>query len=92
MRRNMKICKKIIVLFLCFLLSVSLCGCGQPVYQEGEQKENPPMFTVVEHTSTWCVVYHRDTKVMYAVSYGDYNGGNFTLLVNADGTPMLWGD
>lgn len=29
-------------------------------------------------------------KVMYAVSGGAYNNGTFTLLVNPDGTPMLW--
>lgn len=36
------------------------------------------------------VVYHRDTKVMYVISRGQYNSGQFTLLVNADGSPMLY--
>ena len=36
------------------------------------------------------VVADRDTKVMYAVSRGGYNCGNFTLLVDADGKPLLW--
>lgn len=31
-----------------------------------------------------------NTKVMYAISDGAHNYGNFTLLVNADGTPMLY--
>lgn len=44
----------------------------------------------VEDMSTWKVVYHKKTKVMYAVSDGSYNYGTFTLLVNADGTPMIW--
>lgn len=36
------------------------------------------------------VVYHKDTKVMYAVSHSCYNIGTFTVLVNPDGTPMLY--
>jgi hypothetical protein len=31
----------------------------------------------------------KDTKVMYAVSIGSHNGGTFTLLVDADGKPMI---
>lgn len=38
------------------------------------------------------IFHHRETKVMYAVSGGTYNRGNFTLLVNSDGSPMLWED
>ncbi len=40
----------------------------------------------------WLIVYRRETKVMYAVSNSNHNVGTFTLLVNADGTPMLWRD
>lgn len=37
------------------------------------------------------IVYHKDTKVMYVVT--SYCKNNvFTLLVNPDGTPMLWDD
>ena len=38
----------------------------------------------------WKVVYHKETKVMYAISDQQNNRGTFTLLVNADGTPMLY--
>ena len=31
-------------------------------------------------------------KVMYAVSDGTYNHGNFTLLVDANGNPLLYGE
>lgn len=86
----MKTRKKIIALFLCFLLSVSVCGCGQEIQREGEQKETSSMFIEIESTLVWRVVYHRDTKVMYTVSYSTYSKGTFTMLVNADGTPMLW--
>ena len=48
------------------------------------------MFVEREEANRWIIVYHKETKVMYAVSYGSYNIGTFTLLVNADGTPMLY--
>ena len=50
------------------------------------------MFVLIEVAASWKIVYHKDTKVMYAVSNGNDNYGTFTLLVNADGTPMVWGE
>lgn len=52
--------------------------------------ESSSMFVQVEQTVSWRVVYHRETKVMYAVSCGAYNSGGFTALLNPDGTPMLY--
>lgn len=89
--KNVKIYKRLIACFISFLLAAALCGCGQPIQKEGQKEETPSMFIAVEVTTAWVVVYHRDSKVMYAVSCGPYNGGTFTLLVNSDGTPMLWG-
>lgn len=83
--------KKLFVLMLALVMCLSLLvGCGSSVEEVSEN--NTSMFIRVEHTGSWHVVYHRETKVMYAVSIGGYNCGNFTLLVNADGTPMLWED
>lgn len=73
------------------LMSLLLAGCDvTPVEREAEDSNS--MFVLVEETGSWRVVYHRETKVMYAVSAGSYNYGTFTLLVNADGSPMLWED
>lgn len=82
----MKRIKKFIV---CLVAVFLLCGCRdvESVNTDNTQKS---MFVRIETASTWSVVYHRETKVMYVVSCGGYNGGNFTLLVNADGTPMLY--
>ena len=44
----------------------------------------------VEAAGNYCIVYDKYTKVMYAVSNGGYNSGNFTLLVTADGKPLLY--
>lgn len=78
--------KKFIIIFaLVFVLS----GCGVKV-----EKESDPapvsMFVELESGSLWKVVYHKQTKVMYAVSNGTYSSGWFTLLVNPDGSPMLY--
>lgn len=72
---------------------VLLCGCSSNYVETkktNQAEKNTSMFVEIETTSKWMVVYHKDTKVMYAVSYGSYNVGTFTLLINADGTPMLY--
>lgn len=75
-------------------LVVSLCiiftGCSSNPTESKVVEETPSMFVIVESSSYWYVVYHRETKVMYTISRGYYNMGNFTLLVNPDGTPMLY--
>lgn len=79
----------IAVVFAALVIAGVLSGCSSNP-TESKVVEEPSMFVVVESSGIWRVVYHRETKVMYAVSIGFYNMGNFTLLVNADGTPMLY--
>ena len=71
-----------------------LSGCSKTTVEDENQYNNKDtttsMFVVVEKAALWLVVYNKDTKVMYVVSKGSYNSGNFTLLVNPDGTPMTW--
>lgn len=57
---------------------------------EALEKDTTSMFVIVENHTFLDVVYHKDTKVMYAVSTGSYNLGTFTLLVDADGKPMIY--
>ncbi len=86
--------KKLCLILAALLLCGALAGCGNGAsVQSVGEVESPSMFVRVETVSSgWWIVYHRETKVMYAVSNGSYNAGTFTLLVNADGTPMLWRD
>lgn len=86
----MKAIKKFVVLLMCVSM-LALTACGNYVETVANDKQ-PSMFVVVEGDacSLWRVVYHRETKVMYAVSGGGNNAGDFTLLVNPDGTPMVW--
>ena len=85
--------KKVIAI-LCICLLLTGCGKGQN-NQEGnnQQKENEQKkseFVTIEDEWNYKVVYHRDSKVMYVVSWGTNSQGIFTLLVNADGSPMVY--
>lgn len=83
--------KKALLIACILALCVTLAGCGTTVEKQTQApNEVKSMFVVLEETMIWLVVYDRETKVMYAVSYGSYNSGDFTMLVNADGTPKLW--
>ena len=79
--------KRIMLIILC---STLLIGCKKMERVEENNGNNTSMFVTVEDTVTFRIVYNKYTKVMYAVSGGSYNSGTFTLLVNADGTPMLY--
>ena len=67
---------------------LAFVGCRQQVITE--QSDDTSRFVLVERTDVWNVVYDRSTMVMYAVSCGIYNQGTFTLLVDANGNPLLW--
>lgn len=68
-----------------------LSGCKR-VESVNDNNKDTSMFVEIEQTGMWEIVYHKETKVMYVVSCGAYNSGTFTLLVDADGKPMLWED
>lgn len=78
------------------VLTLAFTGCNyaniEDINEQNTVKEEPAnsMFVVIEETFYWDIVYQKDTKVMYAVSFGRYNNGTFTLLVNPDGTPMIY--
>lgn len=79
--------KKMIIILL--VVMVMLTGCRATVEKQ-KTSSNKSMFVLVEKASCWYIVYHKDTKVMYAVSTGGYNSGTFTVLVDTKGKPMLW--
>lgn len=79
---------KKIILILCVCLLLTGCGEGNNQQEKSEQKKSE--FITVETSWTYKVVYNRYTKVMYAVSDSSRNQGTFTLLVNADGSPMVY--
>ena len=82
--------KHLLALVLLFCL-VTCFGCAK-AESSTPSVFDASMFMCVENQADWKVVAHRETHVMYAVSTGGYNRGTFTLLVDADGNPMLWED
>lgn len=77
--------------FLCLTIIIILCltfvGCTTI---EERSIPDSSMFVRVECEKvsgyTYSIVYHKETKVMYAVS----REAIFTVMVDADGNPLLW--
>lgn len=76
------------IIMLLFMLL--LTGCDNKT--DSQKKEY--MFVVIQKSNPpshpYEIVYHKDTKVMYAISDGGSSYGVFTVLVNPDGTPMIY--
>ena len=88
-----KTVKRIVAGLAAFLIIVSIvlmfAGCAS-TRAEAKEVEDGNTFILVDADYYCWIVYHKDTKVMYAVSGSGYNAGTYTVLVNADGTPMIW--
>ena len=88
--------KRIVAGLAAFLIIVSIilmfagCASTRAEATEVEETGDGNTFVLVDADYYCWVVYHKDTKVMYAVSRSPNNIGTYTLLVNADGTPMIW--
>ena len=68
-------------------LAMIFAGCS------GEKAEasDKSRFMKIEGSSfEWSIYADRETGVMYAVSNGVYNHGTFTLLVDANGDPLIY--
>lgn len=80
--------KKILCLVLAVMVLLTCVGCST-VPKEGVDEETS-MFVQVEDGSLmgyhYTIVYHKETKVMYAVSYENI----FAVMLDADGKPLLW--
>lgn len=70
----------------------SICGYSEmdTTYDTEAEVLPPSMFVEIERGGTYRIVYQKENKVMYAVSSSGYNAGNFTLLVDENGDPMLY--
>lgn len=89
----MKMIKKIICLVLIVLLLFTFVGCGSNIdtVEDIKPKESSSMFVLVETDHLWNIyniVYHKETKVMYAISYDTV----FTVMVDAEGKPLLYSE
>lgn len=81
--------KRLIAIVIMTMMILPLSGCRTKRTSETVKGETSRM-VVVEETGAYYVVYDKYTKVMYAVSASGYNYGNFTLLVDVNGNPLLY--
>lgn len=81
--------KKFITLMLIVVSLMILTACATKRESEVERGKTSRM-VYLEETNDYYIVYDKYTKVMYAVSNNVYNIGNFTLLVEANGNPLLY--
>lgn len=85
--------KRFIISFIAvFSASVLLCGCNfaaasSYAFDQNQQEE---YFEVINEGSGYAIVYDTDTKVMYVMATFGTNYGDFTMLVNPDGSPKLY--
>lgn len=86
-----------LTLVICIIMAVLFASCAgskaEPanavsVIDTKEDYNN--VFEQIGYGVNYIIVYHTQTKVMYVVSDEYRNKGNFTLLVNPDGTPMIY--
>lgn len=82
--------KKIIISLL-IIIGIVLTGwLLKDVTISNNYAENE-RFIKINREDYFDIVYDVETKVEYAVSYGPYNKGTVTLLVDKDGKPLIYG-
>jgi hypothetical protein len=84
--------KKIVLMLLVLIIPVFIftgCTTMESVAPSNETK-SISMFVLIEEGDGYKIVYHRDTKVMYTYSTSMYNLGNFTVMVDSEGNPLLY--
>lgn len=74
--------KKIFCIFIAIALCLCMCACGGP----SDTYVNDKLFERVKVFDDCSVYRNVDTNVLYVYR----SGGEFTVMFNADGTPMVW--
>lgn len=81
-----RLIKYISIIILIVIMLVILCGCTNSI----SKAETEEAFVKISDEGSFDIYYHKKTKVMYVVSDGFYSWGVATLLVNAEGKPLLY--
>ena len=90
--------KAIIIILIVAILAISVIGfIGCVTYSEeidNDEFKFSDRFIVIDKQVkghfTYIEMYDKYTKVIYAFVASNATGGSLTVLVNADGTPMLY--
>lgn len=86
-----------LTLIICIIMAVLFAACSSIKVEPANavsaidtREDYNNVFEQVGYGGDYIIVYHKQTKVMYVVSTEYRNRGNFTVLVNSDGTPMIY--
>lgn len=91
--------KKILCLLFVLITPLLFCGCEHIPKSENYYTENIDRFVFIKQYGevnggeTIKILVDKETKVMYMYYHdGNLNSGTagLTVMLNADGTPMLW--
>lgn len=74
------------------LITVCFMTACSGIEVKKEEKQDDSRFVRIEKNGYFITVYDKNTKVQYAVSDGYYNMGTVTVLVDAEGKPLLYND
>lgn len=80
----MKKLKLVILSIVVISMLFVLTGCTS------SEAETERQFVKIGNEGAYDICYHKQTKVMYVVSNCFYVQGVFTLLVDAEGKPLLY--
>lgn len=89
--------KRLLATMLTAVICFGTIGCSadksvERLSSDSKEKSASSMFVAIEYNDfNGVVCYEKNTKVMYWVSRSSYNYGNLTMLVNPDGSPMVYG-
>lgn len=89
--------KKILVIMSTVAICFGMIGCSpdhsvERLSSDSKETTASSMFVAIEYNNLNGVIcYQKDTKVMYWVSRGTSSYGHLTMLVNPDGSPMVYG-
>ena len=90
----MKFKKLVVFVVTGGLLLACLCGCGAVEYNDLSPDTNlltgsKKRFSLIEDWTTTDIVYDKETGVEYIRTLVD-GGWVYTVLLNADGTPVVY--
>lgn len=81
-----KILKISVLVIMIIVTMFALSGCAETT------GSNQKRFVHLNRETNFSIYYDTETKVEYAVSESSSNYGNVTVLVDADGKPLLYND